>query len=82
MNYRGLTGEGVLTDAFGQKRERSTFTCVHCQTIVEVEPFCDPHDVGWCWHCNAPICDKPKCHDVCLHAEKRVEIAEKTGEWR
>lgn len=65
------TVEGNVVD------EHDTFTCAHCNSVVKVEPFQRPEDLGGqCTLCNAPIC--PKCADlgVCFPFEKRLEESE------
>lgn len=41
-------------------KEVDTFTCKHCNKIVEVQPRCDPADMGGrCNVCDGLIC--PSC---------------------
>ena len=53
-------GYGIIIDpAFGSPTEVDTFTCVHCQFVVDKIPFKSATDdaIGaWCSCCDGPIC--------------------------
>jgi len=53
--------------------EADTFTCGHCQRIVEVKPMCDPADAGGlCKLCDRLICER--CVDLgkCVPWEEMI----------
>lgn len=69
----------------GFYRETQSFTCQHCNRIVEVKPFCSPSDVefgGQCKGCMGLIClpcyDKAECKPI----EKWCEEQERKGRFR
>lgn len=69
----------------GKDREADTFTCQHCNKIVEVKPFCSPSDIefgGQCKGCMGLIClpcyDKAECTPI----EKWCEEQERKGRFR
>ena len=44
--------------------EVDTYTCLHCQRIVDKPPFKCATDDGigaWCYTCNGAICLHPEC---------------------
>lgn len=57
---RKSRGYSIITDpAFARPQETDTFTCLHCQQIVDKPPFKRATDDGigaWCHCCNGPIC--------------------------
>lgn len=64
---RKALGYGIITDpAFSSPQEVDTFTCCHCQTVVDKVPFKAATDddvngrpIGaWCTCCDAPMCRK------------------------
>ncbi len=59
-------------------RENDTFTCCHCNSIVNVKPFQPPAEMGgFCCRCMLPVCGP--CHDygLCVPFEKALEAHEK-----
>jgi hypothetical protein len=61
-------GKGrVFGGPWGGDKECDTFTCAHCSTVVFVQPYCDPADMGGlCPKCSSPkkpsyLC--PECTD-------------------
>jgi hypothetical protein len=69
----------------GSVKETDTFTCQHCNKIVEVKPFCSPSDVefgGQCKGCMGLIClscyDKAECRPI----EKWCEEQERKSRFR
>lgn len=69
----------------GKTKEADTFTCRHCNRIVEVKPFCSPSDIefgGQCKGCMGLIC--LKCYDKaeCKPIEKWCEEQERKGRFR
>lgn len=67
----------------GKTIEHDTFTCQHCNRIVEVKPFCSPSDIefgGQCKGCMGLVClacyDKAECRPI----EKWCEQQER--KWR
>lgn len=77
---KGLTGYATLTDpALSQPQEWDTFTCGHCwpPTIHNVQPFCDPADLGGlCKVCMRLICPKCLGEGSCTPFEKKLEAEE------
>jgi hypothetical protein len=73
---RNAGGYGILVDPDLGTVECDTFTCVHCQRVVEVKPKADPADMGgFCRLCDKPIC--PGCvGKACLPFERSIERAE------
>ena len=77
---RKAQGYAVIADPNAPVRECDTFTCVHCQRIVFVQPKCDPSDAGgFCRLCYSHICgpcaDKGRCDPF----ERRLERMEARG---
>ena len=64
------------------RHERDTFTCGHCQAIVDVVPFADPADMGGlCRVCNRLICSKcVESPQGCVPWEKMLEKIEQKYE--
>lgn len=62
--------------------EIDTFTCLHCQQVVDKPPYKQPTDEvngvllgGYCHKCNGPIC--PQCiGKPCTPAEWLCEMVE------
>lgn len=80
---KALTGLATLWGPYGEKQEKATFTCAHCQGVKRVEPFCDPADLGGlCKTCMGVICDKPECHERCDPILKKIERDEAAGRAR
>lgn len=75
-------GYAVLVDPdSAQPQEWDTFTCAHCQFIVNVRPFQGASDAGG--HCK--ICDKNICSACvdrreCRPLAKWLEEIERRGE--
>lgn len=75
----------LITDPNGgsNHHERDTYSCLHCNRIVEVEPFCRPEDMGRrCGGCDGLLCKRCSAVDGCSHIEKRMERIEKREHWR
>jgi len=70
---RGLTGYATLTLPDGQRRERDTFTCCHCQRIVHVKPF--QREFTRCGMCDALICQQCVGKE-CVPFEKKLAAME------
>lgn len=68
--------------ALASPHEIDTFTCCHCQTVVDKPPFKQPTDDvngvalgGYCHKCDAPTC--PKCAGKpCMPVEKWCDMIE------
>jgi hypothetical protein len=74
---RSPGGYAVISDHHGI-REWDTFTCCHCQRVVQVMTRCDPSDLGgFCRMCMKNICGP--CADLgsCTPFEKKLEIYER-----
>ena len=78
---RNPQGYVTISDVEGSVLEYDTFTCSHCQKIVEVKPHCDPADAGGlCRICDGYVC--PICTDkgTCTTWEKKMEVMESREE--
>lgn len=54
---RRAQGYVIVQDDRGVAHEADTFTCCHCQRVVEVKPLAPPSEAGgWCAKCNGLIC--------------------------
>ena len=54
---RNPGGYLITTYADGRTTELDSFTCSHCNTVVFVNPRCDPTDLGGrCTCCDKLIC--------------------------
>lgn len=49
---------GTKVRLTGPLFESSTFTCVHCNSVVHVPPRADVNFVGMCRSCMKPVCQK------------------------
>lgn len=56
------------------KEELPTFTCAHCAAIVVMNPM-RTRERGWCWNCDAYLCDKAGCNAECFNQDKATEYA-------
>jgi hypothetical protein len=66
----------LVSDVHGQTETR-TFTCVHCNAIVEVPHKAPPDKCGgFCGRCFAPICTTCAMKGRCTPFERRIEQAE------
>lgn len=67
----------------GKDHERDTFTCRHCNKIVEVKPMCRPEDMGRiCGGCDGILCKRCSMKEGCSHIEKRLKTWEDRDNWR
>lgn len=60
----------------GFKKETDTFTCGHCNRIIEVKPMCRPEDLefgGQCKGCMRLICLVCYNKGGCDPIEKKIE---------
>lgn len=65
----------IITSPYGADLECDTFTCVHCNTIVPVQPAPAPMPGGFCGMCRSFVCDS--CADKeCTPFEKQLEAWE------
>lgn len=80
---RVLQGLSTLVDADPPRGGagrllHDTFTCFHCQALVEIPYRCSPADAGgWCARCDAVICGACNQTGVCQPFEARLELAER-----
>lgn len=80
--YLRPQGHGILCDpSLSQSIVTDTFTCGHCQYIVQVKPLQSPEDMGGlCKVCMSLVC--PQCYadamkgGGCKPWEKRMEEME------
>jgi hypothetical protein len=80
-SYRIDAQKSVLTiydtDTGFEAKNRDTFTCHHCGTVVLVKPKCDPADLGGlCKTCMKLICHKCAAKGGCDPWEKQMERME------
>ena len=79
--YFRAQGYAVSSDPEAGMIERDTFTCVHCQQIVFVQP--GSGDVTMCWQCEAPVCqrcvkkDKGACKSFLRRLDKAAELEQR-----
>ena len=67
----------------GKDYERDTYTCRHCNKLVEVTPMCRPEDMGRaCGGCDGLLCVPCSAKNGCSHIEKRLEVWEQRGRLR
>lgn len=78
---RNPGGYSVLVEPGKAAEERDTFTCIHCNTIVEVTPKMSPAEMGgFCRLCMKPVCKN--CADKgCTPFEKRLEAMEQRAKF-
>lgn len=77
-------------DGGSRHYEADTFTCRHCNRIVEVPPFASPTDSGSrCSGCDSLICApcarRKRClprEEWCLRVERRAREIEARQEFR
>lgn len=72
---RRAQGYLVISSPNAPDYERDTFTCVHCNVIVPVEPAPAPMVGGFCRMCMANICDAC-CDQGCTPFEKKLKAIE------
>ena len=66
---------GTKVEINGAMFEASTFTCIHCNTVIHVPPKADVNFVGMCRSCMKPICQK--CSGKpCTPWEEQMQRAE------
>ena len=71
-------GYAILIDPDAPCAEEwDTFTCCHCNCIVNVKPRCDPTEAGgFCRLCYSLVC--PRCAGgACTPFEKKLDEYEK-----
>lgn len=76
---RRSRGYSIITDPrFSRPTEVDTFTCLHCQQVVDKPPYKSATDVGaWCHCCNGPICGTEWClRRGCIPVERWLERQE------
>jgi hypothetical protein len=74
-------GYGITTGPEGIS-ETDTFTCCHCNTVVDVPPKMSPAEMGgWCVLCMKPVC-KGCAGKECVPFEKKLEAAEARDRFR
>lgn len=64
----------TLVIAPGATFEAATLTCVHCNSVVVLNPR-RTRPRNWCRGCNAYICDAPGCNRECTPIEACVALA-------
>lgn len=54
-----------------------TFTCAHCNCVVQVPPRQDPAKIGgFCYGCTKLVCERCVATGKCDPIEKKLERAE------
>ena len=79
---RNAGGYIIVVDPERATHEQDTFTCIHCNSIVLVEPGLTATDFPWCRKCMKPVCEKFTCNDRCLPWERQLAISENRGKLR
>lgn len=70
-------GYSRTIDGHGKLHECDTFTCRHCQRLVDVPVFAKPEDVGGlCSTCWAPVCPACVASGVCDPFEEKMKRIE------
>jgi hypothetical protein len=60
--------------------EKDTFSCPHCNRIVDVRPFASASESGgWCGRCAKPICPECAKSGACIPLEKQLLAMEARG---
>lgn len=73
---RNAQAVGIITDAFGGKKEIDCFICCHCNTNVHVKQGMKPDELGsWCTLCMKMHCAQEACF-TCVPFEKQMERQE------
>lgn len=65
-------GIHVATASPGEVYESATATCVHCHTIVVLNPQ-RTRPRGYCGRCHAYTCDNPTCNTDCRPMAKVID---------
>lgn len=74
---RNPGGYAVITDPLAPTKEWDTFTCCHCNSIVNVKPFQAASDAGgWCARCAKPVCGPCADQGRCTPFEKKLDAYE------
>lgn len=68
------SGYLVTADRNGNKVERETRQCVHCQATWVYQPG-SKRRYGFCLKCHGVICGNPECQQCKGPFEKQVEAA-------
>jgi hypothetical protein len=54
--------------------ENETFTCAHCNTVVDIPHRCPPDQLGGrCFQCDAMICSACVAVGACTPFERKLE---------
>lgn len=78
----GLT---IISSPDSGEKFVETFTCQHCNKIVDIKPYCSPSDVefgGQCKGCMGLICLECYGKAECRPIEKWCEEQERKGRFR
>ncbi len=73
-------GYSLWTEPDGGKKEMDTFTCRHCNCVVQIPPRATPSECGgWCFQCNGGICGKCADRFTCTPFEKKLDQYERAN---
>lgn len=73
-------GWGHWFNGDGPNIERDSITCVHCNSVVFLEPLKPAEDyTGWCMHCMRFICLRCAATGECAPFERTIERMEKAN---
>lgn len=76
-------GYAIWTGPDGQQKERDTFSCTHCNTVVFVPPRADPSALGgFCMACHKHICGPCADKGICAPLMKRIRASEDRDRFR
>lgn len=76
-------GYYVIVEPDKAATEGDTFTCFHCQRVVNVPPKADPSTMGgFCRVCMRLICGPCADKGSCTPWEKQMEAMEKRDRFR
>lgn len=69
-----VQGYGTIVDPDASTVEFDTYTCAHCNKIVQLRPHAPPD--GHCLMCNEGICETCAVRGNCDPFEKKLERME------
>jgi len=70
-------GVKITMEPYGRVHEVDTFTCAHCQRVIEVPPKLPPEEMGgFCTCCAKLVCSKCHASGICRPIEQRLIEAE------
>lgn len=77
LRGRPRGGRGTLlvdnTVSGGQRLEYDTLTCAHCNSVVVLNPA-RTRERGFCFSCNAYVCDDKRCAEGCYSMQRCLDL--------